>query len=50
MLPEQVTRYHPHHYPLTSYHGASSPGATVIGFVVMLVIIGVIVVLRYSRR
>jgi hypothetical protein len=49
MLPEHVIRYHPHHYAHTSYHGASSAGATATGFVVMIVIVIVIFVLRYAR-
>lgn len=49
MLPEQITRYHPHHYAHTSYHGAPSTGAALIGFVVLIVIVGVISVLRYAR-
>jgi hypothetical protein len=49
MAPEQLTRYHPHHYAHTSYHGASSPGAALIGLVAVIAIIAVIFALRRSR-
>jgi hypothetical protein len=57
MLPEQIIRFHPHHYTHSYYHGSSpyyhgssSPGAALIGFIAMIAVIGVIFLLRYARN